>query len=234
MMLSIIVPAYCEEKHIGQILAQIDAVDLRGLGLHKEIVVCDDGSPDRTSAVVREFAPTDSVVKLVRHPVNRGKGAAIRTALREATGDIAIIQDADLEYDVADYPALLEPIVNGRAEVVFGSRFLKRPWPTGMQWPNFLANRFLTLSANLLFGVRITDEATCFKVFRTDILRGFDLQCERFEFCPEVVGKLGRARIPVYEVPIEYEARDVASGKKIRWTDGVEAFATLLKVRLRG
>lgn len=234
MKLSIIVPAYCEERHIGQILAQIDAVNLRGLGLDKEIVVCDDGSPDRTSAVVEEFAPTDSVVKLAHHLMNRGKGAAIRTALQVATGDIAIIQDADLEYDVADYPALIEPIVNGRADVVFGSRFLKRPWPTGMQWPNFLANRILTLSANLLFGVRITDEATCFKVFRTDILRGFDLQCERFEFCPEVVGKLGKAQIPVYEVPIEYEARDVASGKKIRWTDGVEALATLLKIRLRG
>ena len=234
MLLSIIVPAYCEEKHIGQILAQIDAVDLKGLGLDKEIVVCDDGSPDDTSAIVEKFEPTDSQVKLVRHQVNRGKGAAIRTALTVASGDIAIIQDADLEYDVADYPALLEPIVNGRADVVFGSRFLKRPWPTGMEWPNLLANRILTFSANLLFGVRITDEATCFKVFRTDILRGFDLQCERFEFCPEVVGKLGRAHIAVHEVPIEYEARDVASGKKIRWTDGVEALATLIKVRLRG
>jgi len=234
MKLSIIVPAFCEEKHIGQILAQIDAVDLRGLGLDKEIVVCDDGSPDRTSVIVTEFTPAESVVKLAHHPTNRGKGAAIRTALQVATGDIAIIQDADLEYDVADYPTLLEPIVNGRADVVFGSRFLRRSWPTGMQVSNFLANRILTLSANLLFGVRITDEATCFKVFRTDILRGFDLQCERFEFCPEVVGKLGRAKIPVHEVPIDYEARDVASGKKIRWTDGVEALATLIKIRLRG
>ncbi len=234
MKLSIIVPAYCEETHIGQILAQIDAVDLKGLELDKEIVVCDDGSPDSTSAIVEAFTATDSEVKLVRHPVNRGKGAAIRTALESATGDIVLIQDADLEYDVADYPALLEPIVHGRADVVFGSRFLKRPWPTGMEWPNFLANRILTFSANLLFGVRITDEATCFKVFRTDILRRFDLQCERFEFCPEVVGKLGQGNIPVYEVPIEYEARDVASGKKIRWTDGVEALATLLKVRIRG
>ncbi|MFH2008587.1 MAG: glycosyltransferase family 2 protein [bacterium] len=234
MRLSVIVPAYREEMHIGQILAQIDAVDLSPLGLEKEIIVCDDGSPDRTAAIVEEFQPTDSTVTLVRHPQNRGKGAAIRTALREATGAIALIQDADLEYDVADYPALLAPIVNGHADVVFGSRFLKRAWPTGMQLPNFVANRILTLSANVLFGLRLTDEATCFKVFRTDILRGFDLQCERFEFCPEVVGKLGRARIHVHEVPIEYEARDVASGKKIRWTDGVEALVTLLKVRLRG
>ncbi len=234
MRLSVIVPAFCEENHIGQILAQIDAVDLRPLGLEKEVVVCDDGSTDATATVVEAFSPRDSLVRLVRHQENRGKGAAIRTALEEATGEIALIQDADLEYDVADYPALLEPIVHGRADVVFGSRFLKRPWPTGMQLPNFLANRILTLSANLLFGVKITDEATCFKVFRTDILRSFDLQCERFEFCPEVVGKLGRSRIPVHEVPIEYEARDNASGKKIRWTDGVEALATLLKVRLRG
>ena len=234
MRISIIVPAYCEEIHIRRILELIDAVDLSALALDKEIIVCDDGSPDGTGAIVEAFRPRNATVTLVRHEVNRGKGAAIRTALAEATGEITIIQDADLEYDVRDDPALLEPIVRGRADVVFGSRFRKRFWPTGMRWPNYLANRILTLSANLLFGLRITDEATCFKVFRTDLLRSFDLQCERFEFCPEVVGKLGRARIPVTEVPIRYEARDVASGKKIRWTDGVEALATLVKVKLKG
>jgi glycosyltransferase involved in cell wall biosynthesis len=233
MRLSVIVPAYREEKHIGTILERIDAVDLSALGLDKEIVVCDDGSSDRTAEIVESFQAKRSTVKLVRHPVNRGKGAAIRTALGVATGDIALIQDADLEYDVNDYPALLEPIVAGRADVVFGSRFLMRAWPLGMQSANWLANRVLTLAANLLFGLRITDEATCFKVFRTEILRGFDLECERFEFCPEVVGKLGLGKIPIHEVPIRYEARDVASGKKIKWTDGVEALWTLMKMRAR-
>ena len=122
--LSVIVPAYCEEKHIGQILAQIDAVDLSGLGLDKEVVVCDDGSPDSTSEIVEGFEAAHSVVKLVRHPVNRGKGAAIRTALREATGDIAIIQDADLEYDPRDYINLVAPIERGEAQIVYGVRAL--------------------------------------------------------------------------------------------------------------
>lgn len=234
MKLSIIVPAFREAANIGEILRRIDAVDLSALGLSKEIVVCDDGSPDETAAIVEAYAPKDATLVLVRHPANRGKGAAIRTALERATGDIVLIQDADLEYDVGDYPALLAPIVAGEADVVFGSRFRKRLWPRGMQVPNLVANVILTAAANVLFGVRITDEATCFKVFRADVIRGFDLQCERFEFCPEVVGKLGRAGIPVHEVPIEYAARDVASGKKIRWTDGVEALATLLRVRLRG
>lgn len=234
MRLSILVPAYREAAHIGEVLRRIDHVDLSGLGLEKEIVVCDDGSPDETAAVVEAFVPSDSVVMLVRHARNRGKGAAIRTALGRATGDIVLVQDADLEYDVNDYPALVGPIVDGRADVVFGSRFRKRVWPRGMKVPNFVANLILTAAANVLFGVRLTDEATCFKVFRTEVLRTFDLRCERFDFCPEVVGKLGRARIPVHEVPIEYEARDVASGKKIRWTDGVEALATLVRVRIRG
>ena len=232
MKLSVIIPAYREEANILEILRRVDAEDLSALGLEKEIVVCDDGSPDDTAARVESFTPKDATLVLVRHAQNRGKGAAIRTALDAATGDIALIQDADLEYDVGDYPALLGPIVRGEADVVFGSRFRRRIWPRGMQVPNLVANLILTAAANVLFGVRITDEATCFKVFRADLLRGFDLQCERFDFCPEVVGKIGRAGIRVHEVPIEYEARDVASGKKIRWTDGVEALATLIKVRL--
>ncbi|MDY0000323.1 MAG: glycosyltransferase family 2 protein [Polyangia bacterium] len=234
MRLSILVPAYREALHIGEILRRIDRVDLSRLGLEKEIVVCDDGSPDATGAIVEAFVPEQSTLVLVRHARNRGKGAAIRTALGRATGDIVLVQDADLEYDVNDYPALLGPIVSGQADVVFGSRFRRRLWPRGMRLPNLVANVILTATANLLFGVRLTDEATCFKVFRTEVLRGFDLRCEGFEFCPEVVGKLGRARIRVHEVPIEYEARDVASGKKIRWTDGVEALATLLRVRISG
>jgi dolichol-phosphate mannosyltransferase len=233
MRLSVIVPAYREERHIGTILERIDAIDLQALGLEKEIVVCDDGSDDGTVAVVEAFRPSRSTVKLVRHPANRGKGAAIRTALVEATGDIILIQDADLEYDVNDYPALLQPIIEGRADVVFGSRFMKRPWPVGMAPANLLANKLLTLAANVIFRLHLTDEATCFKVFRAPVIKGMTLTCERFEFCPEVVGKLGQAGIAITEVPIDYEGRDVSAGKKIRWFDGVEAIWTLLKVRAR-
>ncbi len=233
MKLSILVPAYMEEKTIGAILERIDRLDLSSLGLEKEVIVCDDGSTDRTALVVQEFQPKDSQVVLVRHPRNRGKGAAIRTALEKATGDICIVQDADLEYDVEDYPALLEPLVEGDAEVVFGSRFLHRAYPTGMRLPNFVANKLLTTTANVLFSHGITDEATCFKVFKTPVLKSLDLECTGFEFCPEVVGKLGVAGVHVHEVPIEYRARDVDSGKKVRWTDGVEAVYVMGKIKTK-
>ncbi len=233
MRLSVLVPAYMEEATITEILERIDRLDLSHLGLEKEVIVCDDGSLDRTAEKVRRFQPKDSTVILVRHERNRGKGAAIRTALARATGEICIIQDADLEYDVEDYPALLEPIVRGEADVVFGSRFLKRFYPRGMRPQNFLANKILTWTANLLFRHGITDEATCFKVFRTELLKDLDLQCRGFEFCPEVVSKLGVRKVPILEVPIDYRARDVESGKKVRWTDGVEAVYVMGKVKLQ-
>ena len=231
MKISILVPAYMEEATIGAILERIDALDLSAMGVEKEVIVCDDGSTDGTAEVVSKFEPKSFKVILVRHPVNRGKGAAIRTALTEATGDVCIVQDADLEYDVEDYPSLIEPFVDGKADVVFGSRFLKRAHPTGMRMANFLANKILTVAANRLFGHHITDEATCFKVFRTPILKDMNLQCTGFEFCPEVVSKLGVRHIDVFEVPIEYRARDVESGKKVRWTDGVEAISVMLKIK---
>lgn len=228
MKLSILVPAYMEEDSIGKILERIDRLDLSELQLDKEVIVCDDGSMDGTAAAVRSFAPRDCTLELVRHPENRGKGAAIRTALQRATGEICLVQDADLEYDVEDYPQLLKPILEGRADVVFGSRFMRRFLPTGMHPANFMANKLLTMLANTLFGMKITDEATCFKVFRTDLLKGLNLKCKGFEFCPEVVSKLGVQKVPVYEVPIEYRARDIESGKKVRWTDGVEAVWVML------
>lgn len=231
MKLSILVPAYMEESSIGAILERIDRLDLSELDLEKEVIVCDDGSTDNTSKIVERFEPRGSDVRLVRHPENRGKGAAIRTALEHATGEISIVQDADLEYDVEDYPQLLEPIVRGEADVVFGSRFLRRAIPTGMHPANFIGNKVLTMLANALFRQGITDEATCFKVFRTDVLRSLDLTCSGFEFCPEVVSKLGINKVPIHEVPIEYRARDVESGKKVRWTDGVEAIWVMMKVK---
>jgi dolichol-phosphate mannosyltransferase len=231
MLLSIIIPAYGEEATIGEVLRRVVAIDTESQGFEKEVIVCDDGSSDRTAAVVEEVAATDERIRLVVHRENRGKGAAIRTALAEARGDYSLIQDADLEYEVDDYPSLLAA-VNAGADVVYGSRFLETRVPQGMKLPNLVANRILTATANLLYGLDITDEATCFKVFRTDLLRSLELECEGFEFCPEVTAKIGRRNIAIAEVPVHYRARNVDEGKKVRWTDGFEAMWVLLKHRL--
>lgn len=232
MLLSVLIPAYQEEGSIAEVLRRVCAVDTESLGFDKEIIVCDDGSADRTAALIEQAAAGDQRIRLVRHPENRGKGAAIRSALEHARGDYCLIQDADLEYEVSDYPAILEPLRAG-ADVVYGSRFLARRRPEGMRLPNLVANRILTFTSNLLFGLSITDEATCFKAFRTELLRALGLACTGFEFCPEVTAKLGNRRIRIVEVPISYSARDVAAGKKVRWTDGFEAMWVLLKHRAR-
>ncbi len=233
MRLSILIPAYQEDATIAEILARVAAVDTESLGFDKQIVVCDDGSRDRTHAlaVAAAAAAKDARITVVQHEKNQGKGAAIRTALAAATGDYCLVQDADLEYDVADYPALLREVNNG-ARVVYGSRFMANPRPTGMRTANYVANRMLTVTANLLYGMAISDEATCFKLFETKLLRELALTCTGFEFCPEVTAKLGRKKIAIVEVPISYSARAIADGKKVRWTDGVEAMWVLVKHRL--
>jgi glycosyltransferase involved in cell wall biosynthesis len=232
MRLSILIPAYHEERTIAEVLRRVSSVDTESLGFEKEIIVCDDGSSDGTAREIARMAAEKTGIVLVSHPQNRGKGAAIRTALEHATGDYVLIQDADLEYEVSDYPALLEAVRQG-ADVVYGSRFLTRRWPEGMRLANYVANRMLTTTANVLYGHDITDEATCFKIFRTDLLRSLSLTCERFEFCPEVTAKLGRRKIRIVEVPIAYQARSVLDGKKVSWTDGVQAMWVLLKERVR-
>jgi glycosyltransferase involved in cell wall biosynthesis len=231
MKLSILIPAYQEERSISEVLARVSAVDLAALGVEREIIVCDDGSRDATADHVTAFAATHPEVRLVRHEQNRGKGRAIRTALEHADGDYVLIQDADLEYEPSDYPALLRPALEDGADVVYGSRFRARAYPKGMAPQNFIANKLLTTTANLLYGSRITDEATCFKLLRTDLIRDLGLTCEGFEFCPEVTAKLGLRKVPIAEVAIEYRARDAAHGKKVRWTDGFEAMWVLVKHR---
>jgi len=160
---------------------------------------------------------------------NSGKGAALRIGIAKATGDVILTQDGDLEYDPDDYATLVEPILKGRAEVVYGSRFRRNP--IGMAWQNRLANRILTLTANLLYGANITDEATAYKAFRADVLRSIPLRCRRFEFCPEVTAKLRRRGHRIDEVPIGYNARGIEEGKKIRARDGFEALWTLIRYR---
>jgi glycosyltransferase involved in cell wall biosynthesis len=232
MLLSVLIPAYQEEATLGEVLARVAAADTESHGFDKEIIVCDDGSADRTGAIAREAAAADPRIRVVAHDDNRGKGAAIRTALEVARGEFCLVQDADLEYQVDDYPALLAPVAGG-ADVVYGSRFLAHERPTGMRLPNYVANRMLSVTANLLYGLDLTDEATCFKLIRTDLLRSLDLQCEGFEFCPEVTAKLGRRGVPIVEVPVAYAARTARDGKKVRWTDGAVAMWVLVKHRLR-
>ncbi len=221
LKISVVIPAYNERDTIAEAIARVRAAPLA-----KQILVVDDASTDGTPEVVEGLAGPDLV--LLRQPRNQGKGAAIRRALAEATGDVVLIQDADLEYDPQDYPALVAPIAAGTAEVVYGTR---APAFHGMRWQNRLFNRVAAFLANLLYRAGITDEATCYKVFRTELVRSLPLTCQRFEFCPEVTAKLRKRGVRIHEVPVHYQARSMAAGKKIRWQDGVIALWTLVKYR---
>lgn len=228
MKLSVIVPVYNEEETIGEAIERVINVALDGV--EKEILVVDDASQDRTLEVLEDFRDSPDV-RIFTHGRNMGKGFAIRTALAHASGELIIIHDADLEYDPEDFPRMIAPILNGDADVVYGSRF--KGSMEGMRFPNLVANKVLSWTASLLFRRRITDEATCYKAFKTDILRSLDLQCYGFEFCPEVTAKVLRRGYRLEEVPIRYRARSVAGGKKIRTRHGFEAVYTLIKYRFR-
>jgi glycosyltransferase involved in cell wall biosynthesis len=221
-LISIVIPAYNEADTIVQAIDRVRAVPLQ-----KEIIVVDDGSTDETPQLLAQ--QPDVVV--LRHAQNLGKGMAIRTAIAHATGNIIIIQDADLEYDPMDIPRVIAPIAEGKAQVVYGSRFLTARRPKGMRLPNWLINSLLAAMVRWLYWHPLTDEATCYKAFRADLLKSVPLTCQRFEFCPEVTAKVLRRGVKIMEVPISYEARTTLQGKKIRWWDGVEAIWTLLKWR---
>ena len=232
MKLSVILPAYNEERTIRAVLDAVLAVDVSSLPepVEKEVIVVDDASADRTAEIVG----SEPRVKLVRHERNQGKGAAIRSALPHVTGDVVLIQDADLEYSVEDYPALLRPFMEGHADVVYGSRFLTRRRPTNMGWSSYLGNRLLTFLANLLYGAKITDEATCFKLFRAELLKSLPLRAQGFDFCPEVTALVRRRGVAIHEVPFAYSARTRAEGKKVGWRDGWQAIRTLVSHRVKG
>jgi glycosyltransferase involved in cell wall biosynthesis len=192
------------------------------------VILVNDGSTDGSASVLDAFAARPDV--MVHHEGrNVGKGAAVRAGIARASGDIVLVQDGDLEYDPADYPQLLAPIVSGQADVVFGTRFTASV--KGMKWPNYLANKLLTWSANVLYFAHLTDEATGYKAFRADVLRAITLECVRFEFCPEVTAKVRRLGYAIHEVPIRYSARSIREGKKIRYRDGFEALWTLFRCR---
>lgn len=227
--MSVIIPVYNEEQTIHEVLERVAAVELGGIEM--EIVIANDGSTDGTRRAIDERRlPPYPPVHVYHSPINLGKGAAVRMGLAFATGDVLLIQDADLELDPAEYTRLLVPITEGRADVVYGSRFLS---PTGrVPMKTRTANRFLTLLTNVLFGARLTDMETAYKVMRRDALAGLRLRCVGFDIEPELTARLLRAGRRIVEVPISYNPRRIDEGKKMRWIDGVDAIYTLLKCRL--
>ncbi|WP_038040572.1 glycosyltransferase family 2 protein [Thermorudis peleae] len=224
--LSILIPVYNEERTVAELLRRVQSVELP---LERELVVVDDGSTDGTRAVLSALSPDIPEMRLIFHPVNRGKGAAVRTALEAATGDILLIQDADLEYDPRDYPALLRPILEGRSQVVYGSRFLGEH--KAMYFWHAVGNRFLTLVTNLLYDTTLTDMETGYKVFTAEVAQHIALRSERWGFDPEITAQILRRGYRIYEVPISYNGREYWEGKKITWRDGVTVLLTLLRYR---
>ena len=227
--LSVIVPVYNEEGTIEEIISRVLSVDI--VGFEKEIIIVDDGSNDGTRGKIDASRwRSDSRVQVRENSINLGKGAAIRLGLKHASGDVVVIQDADLELDPRDYPVLLAPLVDGRSNVVYGSRFLG-PRPDLSRQAR-LANWFLTAVTNVLFLAQLTDMETGYKVFRREALQGIRLRCVGFDFEPEITAKLLLAGYKIAEVPIGYSPRRVDEGKKIRWVDGLDAVYVLFKCRL--
>ena len=225
-VLSVIMPVYNESATVAEVVQRVLAVDLE---LDIDLIAVDDGSSDDSVAILD--AIPDPRLRIALHGHNRGKGAAIRTGLSAAEGDIVVIQDADLEYDPAQWARLVQPILNGECDVVYGSRFLGDP--TGMRWQNRMANRGLTAMTRLLFGTAITDMETCYKLIRLDVLDDLHLEANKFDIEPEITARLLRRGVTIHELPISYEARTHDDGKKIGWRDGVAAVRTLVKWRLR-
>jgi len=232
MRLSVIVPAFNERSTVERLLGRVAAAPLPE-GVELEIVVVDDGSSDGTRELLVELAARadPAPFRLLVHERNRGKGAAVRTGLGAGSGDVLLIQDADLEYDPREYPRLLQPILDGEADVVFGSRFLGGPHRVLFFW-HYLGNRFLTTLSNMLTDLNLSDMETCYKVFRREVLEGVELRSNRFGIEPELTAKVARRGARIYEVPISYRGRTYAEGKKIGWKDGVAAIWSILRYNL--
>ena len=223
-LLSVIVPVFNERVTVAEVLRRIRAVELP---VEIEVIVVDDGSSDGTDKVLAALG--DSTVRVINHPQNRGKGAAIRTGMGAVRGDLVLVQDADLEYDPADWTKLLDPILKGKARVVYGSRFAgERKNMLPLHW---IGNRFLSLVTNVLYSSTLSDMETCYKLFDAKVLEGITIQSDKFDFEPEITAKVLRRGYRIYEVPISYAGREVEEGKKITWRDGFGALKALVKYR---
>jgi len=221
--LSVLIPVYNERETIGLILDQVHSVPVA-----KEVICVNDHSTDGTAEILDRLAAAGKIDRLIHHPANRGKGAAIRTAMAASTGNVIIVQDADLEYDPADWPALLEPIIEGQADAVFGSRFLGGPHRVLYFWHS-IGNGVLTTFSNMFTNLNLTDMETCYKAVRGEIARGLRLTSDRFGFEPEITARLARSGARIFEVPISYSGRTYAEGKKIGWRDGLAAIWHIVK-----
>ena len=227
-LLSILMPVYNEAQTLREIIQRVEAVNLGDV--RKELIIVDDGSKDGTREVLKQMAQ-DSQHKIYFHGQNMGKGAALRTALTYAQGDIILIQAADLEYDPAEYTELIKPILEGRADVVYGSRLTGGKVARAFNFWHYLGNKMLTFVTNVLYNAILTDMETCYKVFRADVIKNFQIKSNKFDFEPEITAKILKRRYKLYEMPISYYGRDFDEGKKITWRDGFAAIWALVKYR---
>ena len=225
MRLTVVIPVYNEIETILELYNTVKSVPL-----DKEIILVDDCSTDGTREILKGL--TDPDTRVFFHEVNQGKGAALRTGFGKATGDIVIIQDADLEYDPGQYPKLIQPILEGKADVVFGSRFVTGDYRRVLFFWHMLGNKFLTLLSNMMTNLNLTDMETCYKVFRREVLQQITIEENRFGFEPEITAKLAKLHVRIYEIGISYSGRTYNEGKKIGWKDGVSAIRCILKYNL--
>ncbi len=227
MLLSILIPVYNERTVVERSLAQVLSAPLPE-HMERELVIVDDCSTDGTSAILERIAADNPCIRLFRKPVNAGKGAAVRSAIQHARGDFCIVQDADLEYDPSEYPRLLRPLLDGHADAVFGSRYLAGEQTRVLPFWHSLMNKGLTVLSNMFCNLNLTDMETCYKVFRTDLLKSIPIRSNRFGFEPEITMKSAKRKLRIYEVPISYHGRTYEEGKKIGWKDGMKALAVIL------
>jgi glycosyltransferase involved in cell wall biosynthesis len=228
MKICVVIPVYNEIETITEIISRVSSAQVTGS--EKEIIIVDDCSTDGTRELLEEIGRSQKDLKILFHKINQGKGAALRTGFQSVTGDIVIIQDADLEYDPREYPKLLQPIIDGRADVVYGSRFLGGPHRVLFFW-HYLGNKILTLLSNALTNLNLTDMETCYKVFRRQVIEEIALKSNRFGIEPEFTAKVAKKGFRIYEVPISYSGRDYSEGKKITWKDGFVAIFTIFWFR---
>jgi glycosyltransferase involved in cell wall biosynthesis len=224
LKISVVIPVYNERDTIRELIKRVQEVSFE-----KEIIVVDDFSTDGTREILKEMRGDN--LKILFHDKNKGKGATLKTGFQEVTGDIVIIQDADLEYNPQEYKILIQPILEGKADAVYGSRFLACPHRVLLFW-HYVGNKFLTTLSNIFTNLNLTDMETCYKVFKASLLKKMEIKSKRFGFEPEITAKLAKLKCRIYEVPISYSGRDYSEGKKINWKDGIAAFFWIIRYNL--